>query len=526
MPTQDQGTATSGFGVIPDEIKGILFSVMAEKYYKALESGSRSGLTNDEWVVLTSLRNNYGTFNFASSAFKAMLEPLPNMGIDEIAGELNSRQRVIPPFGTPEYSEYRRQNPLPPAPTAGSQPPAPATTTTTTVPPTTTAAPTTTTPTSTPSYPTSDPYGRPTEGPGFGRNVPEPPAPFGESDLDASLADAAARGGVATTPAMTTPATTTTTTAGGGGGGIVVEEPAKTGIEGVPTSWQEAAAELYPEYWLIVQNIPEIADLLKTAYEQKWEPGGAKFQAALEATNWWQTTTASARQWDINSQRDPATYNSYIDVRATEINQAALTKGIRLSDVTARDLALKSLRNGWSEQMILDSIGLEAVTAGPTGMTQLLEGYYGQQMRRYLADYGVTLADTTFNSFLNRIAVGNESLDSFQDYALSMAKTLYPALTQQFDAGKTFEDAVGGYRQIAANTLEVDPMSIDFMDPMWATAVTYQPDPATGEQRMMNLQEWGDYLRNTPTFGYEYTEQAKSRAYQVIDRLANLFGRV
>ena len=295
---------------------------------------------------------------------------------------------------------------------------------------------------------------------------------------------------------------------------------------GIPTAWEEAAAEMYPGYWAVVQSIPEIAQLLKDAYDNEWEVGGAKFTAALQATNWWKTTTASARQWDTASALDPATYATYVTNQAAAIQQQSLGLGIRLSDKTSRDLALNALRFGWDETLLTNAIGQAALEAGAQGFAQLSEGAYGQQMRAYMRQYGVQLAETTFNSFLNKVAVGQESLDSFQDYTLSLAKTLYPALTAQFDSGRTFEDVTSGFRQIAANTLEIDPESIDFTDPMWATAVTYQPDPATGEQRLMNLQEWGNYLRNTSSFGYEYTEQAKSRAYEVVNRLANLFGRV
>jgi hypothetical protein len=553
MPNQNQGTATSGFGVIPDEITGILFSVMAEKYYKALESGSRRGLTNDEWIVLTSLRNNYGTFNFASPAFKAMLEPLSTMNVNEIADELNSRQRVIPPFGTPEYSEYRRLNPpgspVPSSPPTPTTPPSTSTTTTTTVPPTTTTAATTAatnattaaTNAATRTYSSGAGDIEPGEmsRPGMGAvsgAAPTQVGPpsgtssgYGAAELGAVGAGPAAGPGQYTTGASTTTTTGTTATVTGGGGGVVIEEPAtETGLEDIPETWQEAAAALYPEYWAIIQTIPEIAKLLKQAYDEQWEVGGAKFQAALEATNWWKTTTAAARLWDINSSRDPATYQSYVDQRAEEINQQALNLGIRLSESQLQKLSLDSLRQGWegNSQLITNAIGMVATTSGSQGATQLREGYYGQSVRQIANNYGVSIADETFNSFVNKIAVGTETLDSFQDYALNIAKALYPALREQFDAGRSFADAVSPYREIAAATLELNPNDIDFMDPLWATPITYMPDPSTGEQRLMNLREWGQELRTNKAYGYEFTNQARENAYKITSDLANLFGRL
>ena len=47
-----------------------------------------------------------------------------------------------------------------------------------------------------------------------------------------------------------------------------------------------------------------------------------------------------------------------------------------------------------------------------------------------------------------------------------------------------------------------------------------------GNQRQMSFTEWNDYVRQNRSFGYEYTEQAQRRAYQVANRLADLFGKV
>jgi len=293
----------------------------------------------------------------------------------------------------------------------------------------------------------------------------------------------------------------------------------------VPYDWETAAQELYPQYWAIIKNNPEIAQLLRDSLgPPAWSD--AKFTAKLYETNWWKSTSASVRQWDTASQLDPATYQAKVEAQATAITQIALDKGIKLSDETLTELATNSLRMGWTNQMTLNAIGMAAVEAGTTGMTQLTEGYYGQQMRQYASNYGVSVADTTFNSYINKIAVGEENLNSFQDYVMTIGKSLYPTLSDQFDKGLTFDDVTSGYKQIAANILERDTSSIDMMDPMFVQAVTYQPDTATGEQRMMNMAEWGNYLRNNESLGYEYTTEARSRAYATADKIANMFGRV
>lgn len=358
----------------------------------------------------------------------------------------------------------------------------------------------------------TDSLGRPTEGAGFGRDVQEPAVE--ETAVEEPAAE-------------TTVTDTGDGVAGGvGGGAVITEEPAAEPVDtGVPTDWETAAAEMYPEYYAIVKNVPEIAELLRRSLgPPAWSE--QKFQAELRATNWWKTTTASAREWDAASALDPATYQARVDEAATAINQEALGYGIRLSEETAQQLALDSLRLGWGTQTITNAIGMRATEGGSVGATQLREGYYGQEVRRIARSYGVTLADETFNSFVNRIAVGDENFSSFQDYALSVAKSLYPTLTAQFDAGRTFDDAVAPYREIAASTLELNPNDIDFTDPKWVTPITYMPDPQTGEQRLMNLAEWGKELRTNRAYGYEFTEKARQDAYSVVERLGRMFGRI
>lgn len=297
--------------------------------------------------------------------------------------------------------------------------------------------------------------------------------------------------------------------------------------EDIPVDWQEAAAELFPQYWAIISSNEEVLEVIKQAYDNDWEPGGIKFEQAIRATDWYQTTTQSAREWDLGSAQDPATYQTYVDNRASEIAAKALNFGVRLSSEQIADIATRSLRQGWNPQTIDNMIAKSAIKmTGSEATAGLVQGYYGDEMKKTVTKYGVNPSETTFNSWVQRISTGDESLDTFDSYLQDQAKTMYPALAGQFDAGRTFEDAVAGYRELASRTLEIDPYSIDFTQPEWAEAITFQPDPANGEQRMMNLQEWGNYLRNTESFGYEYTSQAKDTAYKTVETLANIFGKV
>lgn len=310
---------------------------------------------------------------------------------------------------------------------------------------------------------------------------------------------------------------------GGGGGGVASDVSGQPTDfdQAIPEDWRNAAREAYPGYYAIVRNIPEIAALLEEAIVKGYTD--EQFQAQLEQTNWWKQTTASAREWDINGERDPASQQTAIDNRVALIRQAALDNfGVRLGAESLNELATDSLRLGWSQQFLLNAIG-DVATQSTAGISQLRAGYVGQQLRQTANEYGIAVSDATFNKFVNQIAVGQETQDTFQQYALTQAKNLFPSVSDRLDAGETFQQIVDPYRENAARLLEIDPDDIDFTQAEYIKALTYQDE--RGEQRPMSFTEWGDYIRQTRSFGYEYTDQARSKAYDVANQLANLFGK-
>lgn len=288
----------------------------------------------------------------------------------------------------------------------------------------------------------------------------------------------------------------------------------------IPADWEQAAQEQYGGYYAIVKSIPEVATLLQNAVANDWS--NEKFQYELSQTTWFKTTSSSARAWDLSEQSDPASAQQKVDNQAAQIKAKALTLGVRLDDTSVAKLAKDSLRGGWDETTITNSIGSQAMQS-TAGVSQLRSGYIGQTLRQTAADYGISLSDDTFNQFVNKVATGQESQNSFQQYALQMAKSLFPGIAAQLDAGQTYKQIVDPYKQTAAQILEMNPENIDFVDPKWSKAVTFVTDK--GEQRPMNYNEWGDYLRQTRSFGYEFTSEAQTRAYGVANDLARLFGK-
>lgn len=319
----------------------------------------------------------------------------------------------------------------------------------------------------------------------------------------------------------------TTVSPGGAGGGAVggtptgavPPTPAAPGAPTVPPAWEQAAREQFGAYYEVVKNIPEVMKIIER--DMTVGLSDAQFQAELEKTTWWRTTTASARAWEEDKARDPATVQTRVDNQLAALRDTSLRLGLRLRDDVLAKLAEDSLKFGWSNTVIQNAIGSEALKS-TGGVSDLRRGYIGQTLRATAGSYGVPLSDVTFNEWVGKIATGQENEASFQAYALDLAKNLYPSLAASLDKGISFRAITDPYRQAASRILEVNPETIDFADPKWAQAFTARDDK--GQQMMMTYGEWNDYLRTNPTFGYEYTDGAKERAFTVANRLAELFG--
>ena len=288
----------------------------------------------------------------------------------------------------------------------------------------------------------------------------------------------------------------------------------------LPEDWKTAAQELYGAYYDMIKNDPQISKLLEDAIKNSWPPD--QFQVELEKTTWWRTTNANARKFQILETTDSATARAQLDERIVLVRETAQRLGITLDSESLERMARNAINLGFNlTAQVEDLVGSEAIrTAG--GVSQLRYGYLGNSLRESANKYGVALSDVTFNEWLNKIAVGSESTETFESYAAQIARTLYPTLSSGFDQGLSFGQMTDPYAQVASRILEIPNAQVDFSDPKWAAAFTMRNQK--GEQQQMSFGEWADYLRTTPSFGYEYTDQAVSKAYNVVSDLARAFG--
>jgi hypothetical protein len=273
-------------------------------------------------------------------------------------------------------------------------------------------------------------------------------------------------------------------------------------------------------WWPIVTSDPDVLKLIED--DKKLSYSEEEFQARLEQTNWWKNNQAAVREWDMASARDPAEAQARITNAASIIRDLALDLNIRLSPQRLNEIARDSLRFGWTQQQATEILGAEAFY-NEQQATSLQFGVYGNTIQQIANKYAVSLNPNDYRGTLERFATGQETEASLEALFQQRAASLYPALSEQIMGGRTVADALDPYMKKYDNIFGGSISAQEFVNnDELMQAVTYL-DPS-GNERRMTSSEWGRYLRTSPAFGYEYTDEAVGRAYQVVDKIASTFG--
>jgi len=211
-----------------------------------------------------------------------------------------------------------------------------------------------------------------------------------------------------------------------------------------------------------------------------------------------------------------------IDNMMADMRSAALLWNVRIDDGTLRNLATTAVNQNWNRQRVLNGIGAFAVGQDAQN-TNLDQGPLGNAVRDMAKQYGVAVSDTTVKQLLQGYVQGTESEQSITAKFQQQAIAAYPALSERLRQGETFEQVITPYREVASRVLEKDPSQLDFVNSNLSKAFMNNPD-GKGE-RQMSVGEFSEYLRTNREFGYEYTTQAQTKAYQIANTLAQVFGR-
>lgn len=287
--------------------------------------------------------------------------------------------------------------------------------------------------------------------------------------------------------------------------------------------WLEFARGQFGWVADLYEAVPEVQSILDQAVKGKWTP--ERFQNSIISTEWWKSQDAKDRQFQQEGITDPTTQQNNIATTRLNIDKYLSLKGYQLSDAEAQSLAVQAYKYRWDQNEIERYVGAEIVRSGTTSAGQgVQQGVDMAKVNDLAFRYGLKLPDATKQRYLNGLVDGTLSDQEVENSMRADAMNLYPALRQQLEMGRSVEDATAPYRQVASQVLNIDPMDVDFTDgSKWGRLLSYQ-DPNTSETRMMNVNEWTKFLRNTPE--WQETDEAKSVYRTLASTMLRAFGKV
>lgn len=290
-------------------------------------------------------------------------------------------------------------------------------------------------------------------------------------------------------------------------------------------AYQQQIEKMYPSLAAYMKQYPELQQIFRDAVTSPTTVSPQILNTKMRATKFWQTLTDSAVAYDTAND---ATRQQMIDGSVLKIQSLAQSSGVKIdvNEAKFKDLAVKSVREGWTDQMISNGLG-SLLIEDDSDTVQLRQGLVGTKVNETLDTWGYPTRGSKRQEFTNdwisKIATGAESTETLKTYMKEQAKSWYPSFANEFESGRTFKQIIDPYARIAANTLEKDQESIDWTDPLYSQALNQGPEKANAP---MSFSDWSRKLRTEASYGWNQTQQANDLAHQIGYSLTRAFGKV
>lgn len=271
-------------------------------------------------------------------------------------------------------------------------------------------------------------------------------------------------------------------------------------------------------YMTVYLRHPELGPILAQAAKEGWDE--ARLQGKLKETKWYRTTPASARQWQRDIYENPA------DVARRRAEQEAIVRdqanrlGVKITVKRLADIVEHSLMFGWGQELITDALVDESHFRGgrqPIGEINTTMRDIIDMRHRYL------LADNPKQAyrFAVQIARGELTIEDVEADFARRAALANPHLADDLKSGTSMADLFDAHRAAIADTLELDPDSVDLTDPRWRDVVAFTDE--NGKTRSMTVGEASRLARNQP--GFRRTDQARADSWELARTITETFGR-
>lgn len=293
--------------------------------------------------------------------------------------------------------------------------------------------------------------------------------------------------------------------------------------------------ERYPDLEAIYKPIPELWNILVLS-ATNMSAGGAglsqsQFEAAVRNTNWYKQSTEKGRDWFFLRIQNPAEARKRQEQAQHNVLLAGIDMGANLSMQQVGYIADLWLQNGWSTAEMRDQIigytsKLPAAKRAP--------GQFGAaitKVKQIADDYAMPVSDKEAAGFAQQLLFQGTGGDtagrdeaSLRDVFAQRARSLYPSLRKELEAGVTVKQWAQPFFQVAAQELGVSPDAITFNDPKWQALLEGQKSKDGTTSDPYSLAQWQTKLRTDARYGYDQTNNARLNAAGLAQGLAQMFG--
>jgi len=286
----------------------------------------------------------------------------------------------------------------------------------------------------------------------------------------------------------------------------------------------EKIKQLYPDFAFFFDADAggfgeDVRALLVKAIEGKYTE--TLFLALYKQTKYYKETADKVKAWNAKTPAQQA------EETAKELANLQADYGdlfdFEGADKIAADIAKNVARLGLTGNRLKNFIYAESLRLKPAGAkAPTLETTAADKIRNSAREYGYDVSEDEINSVLTGKAdrkgmVLNENV--IIERAKNAAKGLYPHLSQQIDSGLSLDDIFKNYRTYASSILEIDPNQIDWTkDPKWSAVF------GNAKDGQLSLSQWATMLKSDDKYGYQFTNQARQQATNLVMDMEKAFG--
>ena len=268
-----------------------------------------------------------------------------------------------------------------------------------------------------------------------------------------------------------------------------------------------------------------MTDVLRRAVTEEWFKQPDQIETlmtqAVTGTNYYRTTTTNQQAFD---KLTPANRQQFIDQQLIALKD---TYGnLQFNEQQLTEIATKAARDGkqgkalelFVYQQALSTVPGTTGFVAPTAASRVMTSSAADRIRNIGREYGVLPSEQEIQDVLT----GAKSEEDLRQSYKLVARRWYKGVEEDIDAGLTIQQIFAPYRQYAAAILEKSPNEIDFIDQNGVP--TMYSEALQGAEGPLSLSDWMRKLKSDDRYGYQFTNQAKQQATNLVMEMEKAFG--